>query len=76
MILDNYAHRTEVRQALAGNQNWIDKYFGKILPMMVGQVNVGTVSMDRGFKPDVIHPDGQGTIGHSNREYATQRSFI
>jgi len=57
---ENYGHRTEVRKSLASNQDWIDQYFGKILPMMSGQTNVGLISMNRPGKPDLIHPEGQG----------------
>ena len=61
MLIENYGHRTEVRKSLASNQDWIDQYFGKILPMMSGQTNVGLISMNRPGKPDLIHPEGQGT---------------
>ena len=60
-LIENYGHRTEVRKSLASNQDWIDQYFGKILPMMSGQTNVGLISMNRPGKPDLIHPEGQGT---------------
>ena len=60
-MIENYGHRTEVRKSLASNQDWIDQYFGKILPMMSGQTNVGLISMNRPGKPDLIHPEGQGT---------------
>ena len=60
IILENYGHRLEVRKALASNQDWISQYFGKILPMMSGQTNVGLISMYRGGKPDLVHPEGQG----------------
>ena len=59
-MIENYGHRTEVRKSLASNQDWIDQYFGKILPMMSGQTNVGLISMNRPGKPDLIHPEGQG----------------
>ena len=61
LLIENYGHRTEVRKSLASNQDWIDQYFGKILPMMSGQTNVGLISMNRPGKPDLIHPEGQGT---------------
>ena len=60
-MIENYGHRTEIRKSLASNQDWIDQYFGKILPMMSGQTNVGLISMNRPGKPDLIHPEGQGT---------------
>ena len=57
---DNYGHRSEVRKALATNKDWIDQYFGKILPMMSAQTNVGLISLYSGSKPDIIHPEGEG----------------
>ena len=60
LLIENYGHRTEVRKSLASNQDWIDQYFGKILPMMSGQTNVGLISMNRPGKPDLLHPEGQG----------------
>jgi hypothetical protein len=67
LLIENYGHRTEVRKSLASNQDWIDQYFGKILPMMSGQTNVGLISMNRPGKPDLIHPEGQGTYRMSHR---------
>ena len=32
-------HRAQVRLGLAGNAEWIQRYFSKILPMMSGQQN-------------------------------------
>lgn len=36
---DSLEHRAEVRATLAGNQEWIQRYFAKILPMMSSQQN-------------------------------------
>ena len=60
MLSDNYKHRAEVRASLANNQEWIDQYFGKILPMLTSQTNIGLISMDNGSKADIVYPDGQG----------------
>lgn len=38
-LADNLEHRAQVRQRLAGNTEWIELYFAKILPMMSGQQN-------------------------------------
>ena len=59
-ILDNYKHRAEVRAALASNKEWVDQYFGKILPMLTTQTNIGLISMENGSKEDIVYPDGQG----------------
>ena len=59
-ISENYTHRAEVRASLASNQEWIDEYFSKLLPMLTSQTNVGLISMENGSKPDVIYPEGQG----------------
>ncbi len=57
---DDYKHRAEVRKTLAGNQDWINQYFGKILPMMSGQTNVGLQSLHRPSKPDIVYPHEKG----------------
>lgn len=36
---DSLEHRAQVRINLAGNKEWIDRYFSKILPMMSSQEN-------------------------------------
>lgn len=36
---DNLEHRAQVRLSLAGNTEWFQRYFGKILPWMIGQQN-------------------------------------
>jgi hypothetical protein len=63
VFLDSYVHRAEVRAALAGNQDWFSQYFGKILPMMQKQDNVGLTSISSGTpNVDVLHPEGKGII--------------
>lgn len=37
--VDSLEHRAQVRASLAGNSEWIKRYFGKILPWMSGQQN-------------------------------------
>lgn len=64
LFLDNYLHRADVRKALASNQDWIEQYFGKILPMMSQQTNVGMESMVRPSKPDIFYPQNPGLLSH------------
>ena len=37
--LDSLEHRAQVRANLAGDKEWIERYFSKILPMMSSQEN-------------------------------------